>query len=37
MNYAPIARIIIRYSVGLILGVEAGNLMAAAKRKGWAT
>jgi hypothetical protein len=29
MDYAPIARIIIRYSVGLIVGADAAGLMAA--------
>jgi hypothetical protein len=28
MNYAPIARIVIRYGVGLVFGLEAGNLLA---------
>jgi hypothetical protein len=29
MDYAPIARIIIRYAVGLIVGADAAGLMAA--------
>jgi hypothetical protein len=29
MDYAPIARIIIRYAVGLIVGSDAAGLMAA--------
>ena len=28
MTYAPIARIILRYGVGLILGMEAGDILA---------
>ncbi|MGB1390301.1 MAG: hypothetical protein ACPG61_15595 [Paracoccaceae bacterium] len=28
MNYAPIARIIIRYIVGAILGMETGEILA---------
>jgi hypothetical protein len=28
MNYAPIARIVIRYGVGLVFGLEVGNLLA---------
>lgn len=28
MNYAPIARIVIRYGVGLVFGLEAGNILA---------
>jgi hypothetical protein len=28
MTYAPIARILIRYGVGLVLGAEAADLMA---------
>ena len=29
MDYAPLARIIIRYAVGLIVGADAAGLMAA--------
>jgi len=29
MNYAPIARIIIRYAVGLIIGADAADILAA--------
>jgi hypothetical protein len=28
MNYAPIARILIRYGVGLIIGADAADLLA---------
>jgi len=28
MTYAPLARIILRYGVGLILGMEAGDILA---------
>ena len=28
MNYAPIARIVIRYVVGLVIGADAAELMA---------
>ena len=28
MNYAPIARIVIRYGVGLVFGMEFGSLLA---------
>ena len=28
MSYAPIARILLRYGVGLVLGWDAGNILA---------